>query len=270
MVTYNNVLTTKASSGRLCKAFGIRLVANPLVVQLAKNAGFDALFIDLEHSTLSLADASSIACAGLLSGLTPFTRVPHECGMGFVQQVLDGGAMGIVFPHIHSAADAKAAAEMCKFPPLGRRSMWGQQPVLGLRITPVDRVVETCDRMGSSVIVMIESEDSVENIDSIAAVQGIDVLLVGCVDLSIDMGMPGDFASKKFRSALEAVSVACRRHGKLMGLAGLYDNRESQDWAINTLQVRFMLCQQDSNVLALGAIQCAEAVASVAEPFRRT
>ena len=233
------------------------------MVQLVKNAGFDALFIDLEHSTLSLADASAIACAGLLSGLTPFVRLPYQCGMGFVQQVLDGGAMGAIFPHIHSAADARAAVDMCKFPPRGRRSMWGQQPVLGLQARALHNIVEVCDATGSSVLVMIEGADSIENIDEIAAVEGVDVLLVGCIDLSTDMGVPGGFETKAFRTALEAVSAACERHGRLMGLAGLYNNREFQDWAINTLKVRFMLCQQDSNVLAAGAMECAAAVTSV-------
>lgn len=75
------------------------------MVQLAKNASFDSLFIDLEHSTLSIDDASKLSCAGLLGGITPFVRVPHQCGNGFVQRVLDGGAMGIIFPHITSAGE---------------------------------------------------------------------------------------------------------------------------------------------------------------------
>ncbi|KUI56332.1 2-keto-3-deoxy-L-rhamnonate aldolase [Cytospora mali] len=263
MAHYDNVLITKAASGGLCKALGIRLVTNPLVVQLAKNAGFDALFIDLEHSTLSLSEASAISCAGLLSGLTPFVRVPYQCGMGLVQQVLDGGAMGVVFPHIHSASDARAAVDMCKFPPRGRRSMWGQQPALGLQVRPLHNLVDVCDSAASSVLVMIEGADSIEHIDEIAAVEGVDVLLVGCLDLSTDMGVPGAFEKSVFREALEVVSAACQRHGRLMGLAGLYNNQELQDWAINTLKVRFMLCQQDSNVLATGAMECAAAVASV-------
>ena len=71
----------------------------------AKNAGFDSLFIDMEHSTLSIDDVSQICSHGLLSGVTPFVRVPYQCGNGFVQRVLDGGAMGVIFPHIHSAGE---------------------------------------------------------------------------------------------------------------------------------------------------------------------
>lgn len=72
------------------------------MVQLAANGGYDSLFIDLEHSTLSVDDSSRLSMAGLYAGITPFVRVPYQCGDGFVQRVLDGGAMGVVFPHIHN------------------------------------------------------------------------------------------------------------------------------------------------------------------------
>lgn len=84
-------------------------------MQLAKNASFDALFIDLEHSTLSLEDAGNLCRSGLQLGITPFVRVPWKCGDGFVQRVLDGGAMGVVFPHIHSQSQFvyRAAHSKC-------------------------------------------------------------------------------------------------------------------------------------------------------------
>lgn len=81
---------------------GIRLVKNTQVVHLAANAGFDALFIDLEHSTLSIEDSSQHCIVALQLGITPFVRVPYQCGDGYVQKVLDGGAMGVIFPHIRS------------------------------------------------------------------------------------------------------------------------------------------------------------------------
>lgn len=80
-------------------------MTNPQIVRLAKNAGFDSLFIELEHSTLSLDQASALCSAGLHIGITPFVRVPYQCGDGFVQRVLDGGALGVIFPHIHSKSE---------------------------------------------------------------------------------------------------------------------------------------------------------------------
>jgi hypothetical protein len=71
-------------------------------VQLAKNAGYDSVFIELEHSTLSIDDASNLSGAALSIGITPFVRVPYQCGNGFVQKVMDAGAMGVIFPHVSS------------------------------------------------------------------------------------------------------------------------------------------------------------------------
>lgn len=103
MASFTNNLQTCNAAGKLCKAFGIKISNNPQIVFLAKNGGFDCLFIDLEHAHLTLGEASNLCIAALLGGITPFVRVPHQCGNGFVQRVLDGGAMGVIFPHIHSA-----------------------------------------------------------------------------------------------------------------------------------------------------------------------
>lgn len=127
----NNLLTL-ASQDRLCKvrtappstyaprglnevmaaylfiprqAFGIKITTDITIVSIAATAGYDCLFIDLEHTTLSLRDASQLCLAALPLGITPFVRVPFQCGRGFVQRVLDMGAMGVIFPHVHSVGE---------------------------------------------------------------------------------------------------------------------------------------------------------------------
>lgn len=157
MASFSNNLQTCYASNKLCKAFGIKISTNTQVVLLARNAGFDCLFIDMEHAWLTHGEVSNICIAALLGGITPFVRVPHQCGNGFVQRVLDGGAMGVIFPHIHSAGkdngmfarnlcvlinhvadDAKAAVRISKYPPKGVRSMTGTHPVgktTGERVT---------------------------------------------------------------------------------------------------------------------------------------
>jgi len=251
-----NVLYTKAKIGGLIKTFGLRLVTNPLVVQFARNAGYDALWVEMEHSTFSITEASVLASTGMMAGLTPIVRVPYQCGQGYVQQVLDSGAMVVVFPHIASAAEAKAAVKMCKFPPLGKRSLWLQQAAVGLKAMPMATLASVVNRQASGVGMMIETAESIENIDEIAAVEGVDLLMVGCIDLSTDMGMPGEINNAKFRAALEAVSAAARRHNKVFGLAGNYNDPKFQDWVINTLGVRLILCNVDSNLISVGAIEC--------------
>ncbi|GJN86284.1 hypothetical protein PLIIFM63780_009863 [Purpureocillium lilacinum] len=247
----------------MCKALGVRLVTNAQIAQLAKNAGFDSLFIDLEHSTLSIDNASSLSCACLLIGLTPFVRVPHQCGNGYVQKVLDGGAMGVVFPHVDSAEEARAAVSISKYPPAGCRSMTGQLPVFSLKPAIATTIIEETNASASSVIVMIESQNAIRCIEDIAAVDGVDALLVGSNDLAIALGVPADFQAPLFRRALEAVSAACNKHNKIMGLAGIYDQPDFHHWAKDTLGVRFLLCQQDSGLIAQGAARCAAAAAAL-------
>ncbi|KZL78793.1 HpcH/HpaI aldolase [Colletotrichum tofieldiae] len=260
---FTNNLTRLGRAGKLCTAMGIRMVTNTQIVHLAANGGFDALFIDLEHSTLSIQDASSHCIVGIQLGITPFVRVPHQCGNGFVQKVLDGGAMGVIFPHIHGREDAMAAVSICKYPPQGKRSITGQLPLFSLKATPQDHIISETNANGSSVFLMIETKDSIEKIDEIASVEGADVLLVGSNDLAVELGVPSQFKSPVFREAMKVISQACKRHGKIMGLAGIYDNHELHDWAVNELGVRFLLGGQDSAILARGAKETMTAISKV-------
>jgi 2-keto-3-deoxy-L-rhamnonate aldolase RhmA len=121
-------------------------------------------------------------------------------------------------------------------------------------------VIRETNEHASTVFVMIENEGAVQRVEEIAAVEGVDVVLVGSNDLAIELGAPADFRSDRFRQALTRVSKACRKYGKVMGLAGIYDTPDIHDWAIHTLGVRFMLCQQDSGLIAGAATKCLAAI----------
>ena len=136
-------------------------------------------------------------------------------------------------------------------------------PLFGMKPTPVNTVMEQANKSGSTVIAMIESKDAVECVDQIAAVDGVDILLVGSMDLTIDLGVPAQFKTDEYRSSLEKISKACHSHGKIMGVAGVYHNTEVQDWAINTLGVRFMLVEQDATLMFSGGIQAIKELPSV-------
>lgn len=155
------------------------------------------------------------------------------------------------------------AVSISKYPPQGVRSMTGQLPVFELKPTPAATIVSETNARGSSVILMIETRESIDKVEEIAAVEGVDVLLIGSNDLAIELGVPGDFASKEYRDALEKVSAACKKHGKVFGLAGVYDAPELQSWALNDLGARFILGQQDSGLLAGGAKKCVGAIDAV-------
>ena len=157
--------------------------------------------------------------------------------------------------------EARAAVSISKYPSSkdkyqGCRSMTGQLPFFSLKATHLPEVIETVNKHASSVLIMIETKQSIKNIDEIASVEGVDVLLVGTNDLSIEIGTPGDFRSREFRSAMEIVSAACKKHGKIMGMGGIYGDKDIHEWAIHKLKIGFMLCQQDSGIISLGAARC--------------
>lgn len=136
---------------------------------------------------------------------------------------------------------------------MGKRSMTGQLPQFSLATNPLPKVIEQSNNQGSAVFLMIETQSAIDNIDEIAAVAGSDVLLVGSNDLSIELGVPAQFDSERFQRALETVSEACRKNGKIMGLAGIYDRPDLFEWAVHKLGVRFILAQQDSGWIAKGS-----------------
>lgn len=96
-----NNLQALAAENKVCTAFGIKIITGGEIVQIAKSAGYDSLFIDLEHTTLTIRDTGQLCITAISAGIAPFLRVPHQCGLGFLQRVLDAGAMGIILPHIH-------------------------------------------------------------------------------------------------------------------------------------------------------------------------
>lgn len=147
-----------------------------------------------------------------------------------------------------------------KYPPQGIRSMTGQLPIFNMQAVPQPTIISEGNATGSTVFVMVEDLDAVKNVDAIAAVPGVDVVLIGSNDLALSLGVPGDFNHPDFRSALEAVSAACKKHGKIMALAGIYDSPDIQGWVVRTLGVKWMLVQQDSSLVASGAVRALKAV----------
>jgi 2-keto-3-deoxy-L-rhamnonate aldolase RhmA len=207
-------------AGKLAIGLGLRQARTVDIAQIAKSTGFDWLFIDCEHGALGTDGAAQIACASLAVGVTPIVRVPGR-EHWLASRMLDNGAQGIVVPHVDTAQEAKRVADACRFPPLGHRSMGGGLQQIGFAALPVGEAAKIVNEE-TLVVVMIESPQGVENCDAIAAVPGIDALLIGTNDLSFEMGIPGQFTDARVVDAYAKVIAACRRHGKFAGMGGVY------------------------------------------------
>ncbi|CBX95268.1 hypothetical protein IAQ61_004090 [Plenodomus lingam] len=250
-IAANNLLE-KASQNAICTAFGIKISPDTSIVHIAKAAGYDSLFIDLEHTALTIKDANQLCITAISAGIVPFVRVPHECGLGFMQKVLDVGAMGIIVPHIHGIDDARRAIQISKYPPLGKRSISAGFPHLEFAPVPTSQLVQEMNEFGSTVFIMIETADALEAVEDIAALPGCDVLLVGSNDLASEIGTLGDWDAPKFIEALRRVGAAAKAHGKLMGIAGLYHRPDILKTVINDFGAKWIVGAQDVGLLLQG------------------
>ena len=207
-------------AGKVAIGLGLRQARTVDIAQIARTCGFDWLFIDCEHNSMDLDTACQIAAASLAVGITPLVRV---AGLEHwhASRALDNGAQGIVVPHVDSRAEAQRVASACRYPPLGHRSMGGGLQQLGFATMALGEAARVVNEE-TLVVVMIESPQGVAQCEEIAAVPGIDALLIGTNDLCFEMGIPGQFNDPKVKDAYTRVIAACRRHGKFPGMGGMY------------------------------------------------
>lgn len=179
----------------------------------AATAGFHFLWLELEHSPITLETVHAIVLATRDLPAVPLARLPVT-ETWTAKRVLDAGVHGVIFPFVSTPALARQAAEACRYPPQGRR---GSGASLALSCWPEpDSYFDSADRNIVSVAV-IEEVSAVEHADAIAATPGIDVVFVGTGDLSFSMGLRGQQQHPRVEEAAAAVLTAARRHGKIAG-----------------------------------------------------
>src|SRR5271168_4973751 len=119
-----NHMKEKLARDEVVASMTVRLARSIEIAQIAKAAGFDTIYVDMEHNTLSIDTVCQICISAQQIGITPLVRVPANTP-DYIGRVLDGGAMGVITPHIRSAAEAREMVQVVKFPPLGHRSAGG-------------------------------------------------------------------------------------------------------------------------------------------------
>jgi 4-hydroxy-2-oxoheptanedioate aldolase len=214
-----NPVKEKLARGEVVASMTVRLVAGIEIAGIAKTAGFDTLYIDVEHSSFSLATTSQICIAALAVGIAPFVRVP-SIRPEHVGRALDGGALGVIAPHVCSVEEARAVVRAAKFPPLGERSAAGGLPHLQYRAFPQAEANRALNDL-TTVMVQCESAEFLDHADEIMAVDGVDMAMIGTNDLLADWGLTGQYEHPRVREAYQRVIAAARRHGKHVGVGGL-------------------------------------------------
>lgn len=215
----HNHVRGKLARGEVVASMTVRLVRDPAIAQMAKSAGFDTFYVDIEHCSFSLETVGALCMAGLAAGITPMVRVPNG-NPEWVTRVLEGGALGVIVPHVRSADEAKRVVAAAKFAPAGDRSYAGGAPQLQFRAFPPLEAMAALNQ-ATMVTVMMETLEALERVDEIAAVEGVDMLFVGSNDLTTEMGIIGKLDDPRLRDAFARTIAACKKHGKHVGIGGL-------------------------------------------------
>jgi 2-dehydro-3-deoxyglucarate aldolase/4-hydroxy-2-oxoheptanedioate aldolase len=202
-----NLVKQNLRVGKLQLGTGFGQLRSPEIPKLLVAAGFQWAFIDTEHGGFDLETVQDICRVSLMAGLSPIVRVA-ELQYSLVARALDCGAQGVIFPRVESPELLERAVSWTKFPPLGVRGY-------GLTAVQVDyepltfaQIIEHVNT-NTMVVLQIETRRALEAREELLAVPGIDAVMVGPADLSISLGVPGDFQHPKMVEAMETIRDSC-------------------------------------------------------------
>jgi 2-keto-3-deoxy-L-rhamnonate aldolase RhmA len=255
-----NDVKDKLARDEVVASMMVRLVGGVEIARIARTAGFDAFYIDMEHCSFSLQTVGQICMAALEIGIPAFVRVPANTPE-YISRVLDGGAMGVIAPHVRTAQQARDVVRHARFAPHGDRSANGGLPQLQYRSFPTAEANEALNR-ATMVIVMMEAVEALERVEEIAAVDGVDMLLVGTNDLTAEWGVPGQYDDPRVMAAYQRTIDACRKHGKHVGIGGLASRPDLVETFVR-MGARFVSTGTDLSFLLAACTAKAKAVASI-------
>jgi len=234
-------------------------------------AGYDCIFIDMEHGAGSLEWANQLSVAALQVGITPIVRVPTPT-IEWISKALDGGAQTIFSPHTQSAAEAREIVRLAKYAPLGERSIGAYMSIMRYASPPAKYANHIANET-IMVVPMIETVSALEQADEIAAVPGVDMLHVGAFDLLADMGIPGEVDSPRLFEAISKLNDVAKRasaSGRFMAIGiGGFQNRPdlAKKYATAFPHLRYVTAAGDNVImveaLMAGGKRCQEITKAV-------
>ena len=190
-------------------------MGSPIAAEIVANAGYDAVILDHEHGPGDFLNAISLMQAVGEAGPTPMMRVPWNDPV-YIKRALDIGVMGVIVPYVQNAEEARAAVDACRYPTVGIR---GVAPHAGRCSRWGARRGEYLDAWPKQLLLMcqIETEEAIENIEEIAAVDGVDMLFLGPSDISASVGHMLDLTHPETAAAIERAERKMRKTSKLLG-----------------------------------------------------
>ena len=190
--------------------------ASPKLTEMIGLLDYDCVWIDMEHQDYSYDQLFDMALGCRATGIEPMARI-RKGDYWTYSRPFEAGATGIMVPHCRSAAEAEQIVRFSRFAPLGMRGIDGVEAMADYGLAPTAEYMAHANRE-TFIAVQIEDREAVDDVNAIAAVEGIDILFVGPADLSQSYGIPLQTQAPVMRAAVECVAEAAAKHGKWWGL----------------------------------------------------
>lgn len=222
--------------------------SSPVSSEILGYLGFDFLILDMEHSALDYHQAEDLIRAGDASGISTIIRVPGV-EESPILRVLEAGSQGIQAPGVDTADMAKKVVEASRYRPIGKRGL--SFSTRAAQYTIKNKNQHMLDSMEKQLVtVQIESKEAVENVEKIAAVEGIDVLFLGPGDLSNSLGVPGQLNHPLVQEAMIRLCIAAQENDKV---AGTFVGNQEQALRAFDAGVRYLVFDNDVAFFVKGA-----------------
>lgn len=207
----------RLEAGQKVNVFSIGAIPSFKIIEIAAmSGGYHAVWIDEEHAALSQRDIETLALSCRSVGLDSYVRIA-PLNYAAVMRPMEAGVGGIMAAQIRSVDEARQIVSWAKFPPRGTRGINPSNFEANYTTRSLPEHIEICNRE-RWLSVQIETLEALECVEQIAAVDGVDHLFVGPADLSVALGVPGQYLHPDCIAALKRVSHACKRVGKSWGI----------------------------------------------------
>ncbi|OBZ95567.1 hypothetical protein ADU59_09215 [Pararhizobium polonicum] len=235
------------------------------ILTVARHAGFDFLVADMEHGAMSLGEAATLCVSGRMAGYPVYVRVP-KASSDHLTRAADCGAQAIIVPHVDSLAEARDIVDKLRFPPRGNRSL--PSPVAAASFWPVSAadLIAACDR-DFRIFAMIESMQALSVVEEIAALDGLDGLIIGSQDLAQSLGHAGNLTHPDVVAAFSRVAAAARDNGKVFGVMGVPLSLLASH--AMALGASLVVATNEINLLAEAAVNCARTTRKLLEEGKK-
>lgn len=217
--TISNPFRTRILAGQVTAVMTIKIVTSNEIAMMCAMAGIQAMFIDMEHSALTIAAVAQLILACNYVGVSPLIRTPSKSHW-HISRLLDAGAAAVIIPHVESVAEVKDLVKAAKYAPIGARGCANNQPLLNFQTVPTRIQNEVLNRE-TMLLPMIETPAAVDLVDEFLAVEGVDGILIGSNDLCTDLGIPGDYDNPIYQDVVTKIVLAGKKAGKPIGIGGI-------------------------------------------------